>query len=145
MNRLPGVSRRHEHGFSLVEVLIVLSVVGILANLSFPVYAHARKKAQVARIIADFLAVRRAATEYFIKDSRWPAEAGAGTEPAELQEGLARSVRWDGRYPYDWENLIGPDNQSLQPESGVRVGFSLRTRDEEIIQLIRESQVAPVA
>jgi prepilin-type N-terminal cleavage/methylation domain-containing protein len=145
MNRLRCVSRRTEHGFTLVELLIVLSVVGILANLSVPVYEHARKKAQVARILGDFQAVRRASTEYFIKNSSWPAEAGAGTEPPELQAALARSVTWDGRYAYDWENLIGPDNQSLQPESGVRVGFSIRTRDEEILQLIRDSQVAPVA
>lgn len=145
MNTPPGISRQNEHGFSLVELLIVVGAIGILVNLSFPVFEHARKKAQVARIVSDFQTVRRMATDYFIKNGRWPAEAGEGIEPPELQTALARAVRWDGRFPYDWDNLVGADNQSSQPESGVRVGFSVRTHDEEVLRMIRDSPVAPFA
>ena len=145
MNAPPSVSRRNELGFTLVEMLIVLGMIGIFVNLSFPIYEHARKKAQVARIVSDFQTVQRTATEYFVKNGRWPAEAGAGTEPPELRTALTHSVRWDGRFPYDWDNLIGADNRSSQPESGVRVGFSVRTRDEEVLRLIRDSSVAPFA
>ena len=30
-----------EHGFSLFELLIVLVIIGILANISYPIYTHA--------------------------------------------------------------------------------------------------------
>ena len=39
-------SRRREHGFTILELMIVMTVIGILAALSVPSYRQATVKAR---------------------------------------------------------------------------------------------------
>lgn len=43
----------HEEGFSLVELVIVIVIIGILAAIAIPIYANQQKEAKIAVLKAD--------------------------------------------------------------------------------------------
>lgn len=47
---------RHNYGFSLIELMIVVSIIGILAMIAIPSYQNYTKRARFAEVIttADF-------------------------------------------------------------------------------------------
>ena len=44
---------RHERGFTIIELLIVVVVIGILATIAIPKYTSMREKSFVATVISD--------------------------------------------------------------------------------------------
>ena len=44
---------RNRRGFTLVEIMIVVAIIGILASIGIPNYVRSRKRAQATRILND--------------------------------------------------------------------------------------------
>ena len=63
VDRAPA-RRRDEAGAGILELLIVVAIVGILANITVPLLLYAVKRAQAQSIINDFLVVQQAAIQY---------------------------------------------------------------------------------
>lgn len=55
---------RRDRGFTLVELLIVLAIIGVLAAISVAVYSHARVSAQEAGAIVSLRAINDAQFAY---------------------------------------------------------------------------------
>ena len=60
-------------GFTLVELLIVLVIVGILAGALLLVASAGTDKAQAARVVSDLRNLKAAAVEFNASTSNWPA------------------------------------------------------------------------
>jgi prepilin-type N-terminal cleavage/methylation domain-containing protein len=71
-------------GFSLVELLIVVSILGILASVAVPKVQAARARARAASIIGAVRAIRIGATIYLDSAGDWPATAAQGVIPSGL-------------------------------------------------------------
>lgn len=140
-----GIARRSESaGFSLVETMIVLAIIGILVNLAVPVYKESRLRAQSAAIIGDAHAVRTAVSNYYLTHDAWPADAQVGVQPPELDSFLDDQILWSAEYEYDYDYFADSEGNPTQPDSGVLVGFSVRNADPRLIALIRAAEPGAV-
>lgn len=59
-------------GFTLVELVIVIAIIGILAGIAIPMYQDAQSKARGARIVADMATIQSAYTIYLAKTGTQP-------------------------------------------------------------------------
>jgi prepilin-type N-terminal cleavage/methylation domain-containing protein len=118
---------RNAKGFTLVELMTVVLIMGILINISLPNYAAFRKKAQAARVVSDFLIIRDAATLHHAEHGAWPEDSGMGEVPQSLREYLPRDFAWDLEpdlsITYKWESF-GGDGQGKGKGKGKAKGHA---------------------
>lgn len=118
-------------GFTLIELMVVVLVVGILARLALPSYQGLVYRARAARVMGDINAIRVAAYAYNADTGQWPPDNYAGVMPTELEPYLGEGFSFDREhYQLDWENWILPDGSPKHANTGVLLGVSLSTEDE---------------
>jgi prepilin-type N-terminal cleavage/methylation domain-containing protein len=127
-----------QRGFSMIETMIVLAILGILVNLAVPVYVESRLRAQAAAIAADYRVVQTAVSDYYLANQAWPQNVAAGIQPPELDEFLSDQIDWAApAYTYDYDYFADVDGTPTQPESGVLVGFSVRNADDRLVSVLQ--------
>jgi prepilin-type N-terminal cleavage/methylation domain-containing protein len=57
-------------GFTLVEIMIVVSIIALLAALAVPGFLRARKRSQASRIINDLRLIDSAIDQYAIETNK---------------------------------------------------------------------------
>ena len=57
--------RGNQKGFSLIELMVVVAIIGVLAAIAVPQYAEFRKRGYVASMRMDICAIRNAQEAYF--------------------------------------------------------------------------------
>ena len=69
-------------GFTLMELLIVIAIIGILISISVASYGSAQKKARDARRHADLKAVQNAWEQYYAdNNASYPATCAYSATP----------------------------------------------------------------
>lgn len=81
-------------GFTLVEVLIVIIIIGILSGLLMLAVESGQDKARATKIVMNLKSVKTAAVFAYFKNKAWPS---AG-EISSLDEYLDRSLSSSGSY-----------------------------------------------
>ncbi|MBS7834942.1 pilin [Wohlfahrtiimonas chitiniclastica] len=62
-----------QKGFTLIELMIVVAIIGILSMFALPAYQDYTKRTYVAEGIGLASAAKMAATEYYSSEAKWPA------------------------------------------------------------------------
>jgi prepilin-type N-terminal cleavage/methylation domain-containing protein len=122
------MSRRR--GFSLIELLVVMLVIGVLAGLGLLKYIDLRHRAMSAAAIADLEAVRLAGYSAFYETGVWPGDAGAGMTPPGMVPYLATNFTFTRpEYTLDWENFVPPGGG---PSAGMQLGVVLTSNNTRL-------------
>ncbi|HEZ4708148.1 TPA: pilin [Neisseria meningitidis] len=72
-----------QKGFTLIELMIVIAIVGILAAVALPAYQDYTARAQVSEAILLAEGQKSAVTEYYLNHGIWPGDnSSAGVASA---------------------------------------------------------------
>jgi prepilin-type N-terminal cleavage/methylation domain-containing protein len=111
---------RGRHGFTIIELMTVMIVIGLLASLSVMRYVDLRHHARAAQVASDLESVRLAAYGAWYEHETWPSDAAPGQVPADLVPYLSPGFRFaQPEYTLDWENFVPPGGG---PSGGMQIG-----------------------
>ncbi|HFC6566439.1 TPA: pilin, partial [Neisseria meningitidis] len=79
-----------QKGFTLIELMIVIAIVGILAAVALPAYQDYTARAQVSEAILLAEGQKSAVTEYYLNHGIWPGDNSSA--------GVATSSEIKGKY-----------------------------------------------
>jgi prepilin-type N-terminal cleavage/methylation domain-containing protein len=97
MNASPSL--RRSAAFTLVELLVVISIIAILAGLLLPTLAAVKRKAQVNSARMDIKNLELAISQYESDYSRLPANTGTPPGGPHLRPRPRERLRHRGRRP----------------------------------------------
>lgn len=109
-------------GFTLVEIMIVVVIIGLLAALAIPAFQRNQRAAQNARVVNDFRVFAQAFEIYNSQNGTWPNNASPGQVPSApvSMSGDFKAATWQantavgGRWNWD-KNIV----------SGIVAGISI--------------------
>jgi len=127
---------RRRAGFTIVELLTVMIVLGLLAGIALLKYIDLRHRARAAEAANDLHSIRLAAYSAMYETGSWPAEVGPGIVPAGMVPYLPRSFTFDKpEYMLDWENFVPPGGG---PSGGMQLGVVVTSSDPRIERAIQQ-------
>ncbi|EMU0380644.1 pilin, partial [Neisseria gonorrhoeae] len=84
-----------QKGFTLIELMIVIAIVGILAAVALPAYQDYTARAQVSEAILLAEGQKSAVTEYYLNHGKWPEDndkAGVASSPTDIKGKYVKQV-----------------------------------------------------
>ena len=73
---------RSRHGFTMIELLAVLTIMGVLVTIATPRYANARDRAIVASMTEDLKSLVTAQESFYTNNDDYAGSFSAGSERA---------------------------------------------------------------
>jgi prepilin-type N-terminal cleavage/methylation domain-containing protein len=73
MDRFYKIMKRNNRGFTLVELMIVVVIIGVLVAIAVPVYNSTQKKAKETACEANIRTIEGAAAQYHAANGKWPS------------------------------------------------------------------------
>ncbi len=103
---------RAHRGFTLVEIMVVVVIIGLLAALAIPAFQRNRRASQNTRMTNDFRVFSQAFEIYNTQNGAWPDTAAPGvvpTLPISISDTL-RTANWQSPTAlggqWQWENSL---------------------------------------
>ena len=94
-----GINKpKAQQGFTLIELMIVVAIIGILAAIALPAYQNYTARAQVSEAILAASAMRTDVSEFTQSTGALPAAAEIETQGAtgDPLSQFVETVEWDG-------------------------------------------------
>jgi len=93
-------------GWTLIEIMVVVVIIGLLAALAIPTFMRLRQNAQNSRFMNDLRVFSEAFTAYSMKNGAWPPNVGPGIVPPGMS-GEFRDAQWTATTPvggqWNWD------------------------------------------
>ncbi len=112
------------HGFTLIELMVVVSIVGVLASIAIPEFNRVQLRSKQGERAVLLQSIRNAVEDYYMRESHFPelndpANPGAGSvlwlnaQPSWVNPGPAKRPWRYANWGDDWQAL------TLTVEGGV--------------------------
>jgi prepilin-type N-terminal cleavage/methylation domain-containing protein len=134
---------RTDKGFTLIEILIVVGIIGILATFLLPNIVQAHYKARASKIVSDLRIIRDSCLRYHIEKNSWPRSRTWGRIPPELVSYVPPGTQFD--IP-GWDVSLAFTNYKNKSDAWIRQrGYSvvIRTRIQNIMLANKVNSMAP--
>ena len=126
-------------GFSLIELLLAVSIVGILASIAIPNYRNATFRARAISVVADLDVLSLSTVQYNADQNAWPSDAVSGVVPPELSGFLPDGFSFQGNgYELDYENIALPFGLPGDPSATRLIGANVTAADDRLSNAIVE-------
>ena len=107
-------------GFSLLEIAIVVSIIGILAALAIPLFRHIALRSRISAVANDLRIHGGALHRYAMEEGTYPPSMGSGSIPPELKGYL--TTAWTLPSPvggvYSWR---ADDPSATSPDAYIQI------------------------
>lgn len=98
----------NRRGFTLVELITVMVVIGVLSSMAVLRYIDLQNDALAAKVGAEMQQIRVAAIAYYADHETFPPDGTNGVRPAEFADLLSASVEFTTpAYRLQWLNTSG--------------------------------------
>lgn len=94
------MSKIHKNAFTLLEILVVISIIGILVVLGTAAYSTTQKKGRDARRKADIKAIQNGFEQYHAKTNAYPVSSAEANDPTIFPAGLPEDPKNSGNNVY---------------------------------------------
>ena len=102
--------RRVAAGFTLIELIVVVTIIGILAGIAIVQVKYAQRKAQESALRADLYEMRKAIDDFYADKQRYPSDLN------ELVPHYLRKIPKDPiTQSQDWDQIQDNPADSTSP------------------------------
>lgn len=86
-------------GFTLLELMVVIAIIGILISISTAAYTSAQKKSRDSRRTGDLKSIQNAFEQYYADNSKYPLSSSCTVSASYLPAGIPKDPKTGVTYP----------------------------------------------
>ncbi len=125
-------------GFTLVEILIVVVILGILAAIIVPLFTGASEDARRGAFVESLGGLKRAAELFAVRTGSYPLDTSSGAAPTDGFEDYIRVSQWTKVTPIGgvWDTEL--NDNGITAAIGVHFDGTGATRDDTYMTIVDE-------
>lgn len=88
-------SKQSQQGFTLIELMIVIAIIGILAAVAVPQYQNYTARAKISEALTLAAKLKTTLSEYYVTNNAWPTDAAkAGIDTSTDSTGVVSGIAY---------------------------------------------------
>jgi type IV pilus assembly protein PilA len=116
--------KKFNQGFTLIELMIVVAIVGILAAIAIPAYQDYTVRSKISEAMTALAAAKTSISESYISGGSMPTSAAAAGINTGAQGKIISSMGYDYVSTSTSEVWVTLINSELQGANGTSFGMS---------------------
>ena len=94
MKNMKNMKKKVQKGFTLIELMIVIAIIGILAAVALPAYQDYTIRAKASELVLAASSGKNVITEYILLNNTIPTAAQLTLQ--NISQSMVSSVSWNG-------------------------------------------------